>query len=49
MAEEKSQKIRLIVSGRRKPGMTRHEYADHRYEVHAAVTYGGPDKSLNPM
>ncbi|KAL6228647.1 hypothetical protein BDW75DRAFT_226541 [Aspergillus navahoensis] len=45
--EGDTSEIRLIVAGRRKPGMTRREFADHRYLVHAAVT-GGAGKLLNP-
>jgi hypothetical protein len=41
-------RIKLLVAGRRKPGMTRREHAEHRYNVHAAVTAGG-NKDLIPM
>lgn len=41
--------IKQICAIRRKPGLTRKEYFDYRYQIHGAMTGEPEDKNEKPL
>lgn len=41
--------IKQIATGRRKPGLTRKEFFDHRFQIHGSISDAVDDKNQKPQ